>query len=139
MSKLLIAIIIALTTAGCTATENKEVKEVETTVVEEVKDLSLQEEICDQVSEMYGTVCFDGCETYFLKVDKTAADYADKREPVRIAKELYDAIDALTDDEFYFMLSTSDHQNVSIFRTSDGVYYTNCFGETIQDVNTFIQ
>lgn len=143
MKKIIIAMLIAtsMVSVACANTE-QETKEPE--MVEEVKEEIKEEKteeniICENITKDYGEVYFDGCETYILKVNKSSSDYIDKKEPCRIAKQLYDEIDALTDKEFYFMLATSDNQNVSIFRTNDGVYYTNCFGETIEDVTEFIK
>lgn len=143
MKKIIIAILIAMSmgSVACANTE-QETKEPEMVdeVKEEIKEEKTEEDtICEKITKDYGEVYFDGCETYILKVNKTSSDYIDKKEPCRIAKQLYDEIDALTDNEFYFMLATSDNQNVSIFRTNDGVYYTNCFGETIEDVTEFIK
>ena len=143
MKKIIIAILIAtsMVSVACANTE-QETKEPEIVdeVKEEIKEEKTEEDIiCKKITKDYGEVYFDGCETYILKVNKSSSDYIDKKEPCRIAKQLYDEIDALTDNEFYFMLATSDNQNVSIFRTNDGVYYTNCFGETIEDVTEFIK
>lgn len=143
MKKIIIAILIAMSmgSVACANTE-QETKEPEMVdeVKEEIKEEKTEEDtICEKITKDYGEVYFDGCETYILKVNKSSSDYIDKKEPCRIAKQLYDEIDALTDKEFYFMLATSDNQNVSIFRTNDGVYYTNCFGETIEDVTEFIK
>lgn len=143
MKKIIIAMLIAtsMVSVACANTE-QETKEPEMVdeVKEEIKEEKTEEDIiCEEITKDYGEVYFDGCETYILKVNKSSSDYIDKKEPCRIAKQLYDEIDALTDNEFYFMLATSDNQNVSIFRTNDGVYYTNCFGETIEDVTEFIK
>lgn len=145
MKKIIIAILIAIS-MGSVACANTEQKTKEPEIVEEVKEVQeIKEEkteednICEKITKDYGEVYFDGCETYILKVNKSSSDYIDQKEPCRIAKQLYDEIDTLTDKEFYFMLATSDNQNVSIFRTNDGVYYTNCFGETIEDVTEFIK
>lgn len=145
MKKIIIAILIAIS-MGSVACANTEQETKEPEIVEEVKEVQeIKEEkteediICEKITKDYGEVYFDGCETYILKVNKSSSDYIDKKEPCRIAKQLYDEIDTLTDKEFYFMLATSDNQNVSIFRTNDGVYYTNCFGETIEDVTEFIK
>lgn len=143
MKKIIIAILIA-TSMGSVACANTEQETKEPEIAEEVKEEIKEEKteeniICENITKDYGEVYFDGCETYILKVNKSSSDYIDKKEPCRIAKQLYDEIDALTDDEFYFMLATSDNQNISIFRTNDGVYYTNCFGETIEDVTEFIK
>lgn len=143
MKKIIIAMLIAtsMVSVACVNTE-QETKEPEMVdeVKEEIKEEKTEEDIiCEEITKDYGEVYFDGCETYILKVNKSSSDYIDKKEPCRIAKQLYDEIDALTDEEFYFMLATSDNQNVSIFRTNDGVYYTNCFGETIEDVTEFIK
>ena len=145
MKKIIIAMLIAtsMVSVACSQVEHetkeskivKEVKEVQ-----EIKEEKTEEDtICEKITKDYGEVYFDGCETYILKVNKSSSDYTDQKEPCRIAKQLYDEIDTLTDKEFYFMLATSDNQNVSIFRTNDGVYYTNCFGETIEDVTEFIK
>ena len=145
MKKIILAILIAtsMVSVACSQVEqeSKETKIVEEVKeVEEIKEEKIEEDtICEKLTKDYGEVYFDGCETYILKVNKTSSDYVDQKEPCRIAKQLYDEIDALTDKEFYFMLATSDNQNVSIFRTNDGVYYTNCFGETIEDVTEFIK
>lgn len=145
MKKIILAILIAtsIVSVACANTE-QETKEPE--IVEEVKEVQeVKEEkteedtICEKITKDYGEVYFDGCETYILKVNKSSSDYIDQKEPCRIAKQLYDEIDTLTDKEFYFMLATSDNQNVSIFRTNDGVYYTNCFGETIENVTEFVK
>ena len=145
MKYIIIAILIA-TSMGIVACANTEKETKEPEIVEEVKEVQeIKEEkteedtICEKITKDYGEVYFDGCETYILKVNKSSSDYIDMKEPCRIAKQLYDEIDALTDKEFYFMLATSDNQNVSIFKTNDGVYYTNCFGETIEDVTEFIK
>lgn len=143
MKKIILAILIAtsMVSVACSQVE-QETKEPEMIdeVKEEIKEEKIEEDtICEKITKDYGEVYFDGCETYILKVNKSSSDYIDKKEPCRIAKQLYDEIDALTDKEFYFMLATSDNQNVSIFRTNDGVYYTNCFGETIEDVTEFIK
>ena len=143
MKKIIIAMLIAtsMVSVACANTE-QETKEPEMVeeVKEEIKEEKTEEDtICEKITKDYGEVYFDGCETYILKVNKSSTEYIDTKEPCRIAKQLYDEIDALTDDEFYFMLATSDNQNVSIFRTNDGVYYTNCFGETIEDVTEFIK
>ena len=143
MKKIIIAMLIAISmvSVACANTE-QETKEPEMVeeVKEEIKEEKTEEDtICEKITKDYGEVYFDGCETYILKVNKSSSDYIDMKEPCRIAKQLYDEIDALTDKEFYFMLATSDNQNVSIFRTNDGVYYTNCFGETIEDVTEFIK
>ena len=143
MKKIIIAMLIAISmvSVACANTE-QETKEPEMVeeVKEEIKEEKTEEDtICEKITKDYGEVYFDGCETYILKVNKSSSDYIDKKEPCRVAKQLYDEIDALTDKEFYFMLATSDNQNVSIFRTNDGVYYTNCFGETIEDVTEFIK
>ena len=143
MKKIIIAMLIAtsMVSVACANTE-QETKEPEMVeeVKEEIKEEKTEEDIiCEEITKDYGEVYFDGCETYILKVNKSSTEYIDTKEPCRIAKQLYDEIDALTDDEFYFMLATSDNQNVSIFRTNDGVYYTNCFGETIEDVTEFIK
>lgn len=145
MKKIILAILIAtsMVSVACSQVEQefKESKIVEEVKeVQEVKEEKTEEDtICEKITKDYGEVYFDGCETYILKVNKSSSDYIDQKEPCRIAKQLYDEIDTLTDKEFYFMLATSDNQNVSIFRTNDGVYYTNCFGETIEDVTEFIK
>ena len=145
MKKIILAILIAtsMVSVACSQVEqeSKESKIVnEVKEVQEIKEEKIEEDIiCEEITKDYGEVYFDGCETYILKVNKSSSDYIDMKEPCRIAKQLYDEIDALTDNEFYFMLATSDNQNVSIFRTNDGVYYTNCFGETIEDVTEFIK
>lgn len=145
MKKIILAILIAtsMVSVACSQVEqeSKESKIVEEVKeVQEVKEEKTEEDtICEKITKDYGEVYFDGCETYILKVNKSSSDYIDQKEPCRIAKQLYDEIDTLTDKEFYFMLATSDNQNVSIFRTNDGVYYTNCFGETIEDVTEFIK
>ncbi len=145
MKKIILAVLIA-TSMVSVACSQVEQKSKESKIVEEVKEVQeIKEEkieedtICEKITKDYGEVYFDGCETYILKVNKSSSDYIDQKEPCRIAKQLYDEIDTLTDKEFYFMLATSDNQNVSIFRTNDGVYYTNCFGETIEDVTEFIK
>ena len=145
MKKIILAMLIAtsMVSVACSqveqeSKESKIVKEVKE--VQEIKEEKTEENIiCEKITKDYGEVYFDGCETYILKVNKSSSDYIDMKEPCRIAKQLYDEIDTLTDKEFYFMLATSDNQNVSIFRTNDGVYYTNCFGETIEDVTEFIK
>ena len=145
MKKIILAILIAtsMVSVACSQVEqeSKESKIVEEVKeVQEIKEEKIEEDtICEKITKDYGEVYFDGCETYILKVNKSSSDYVDQKEPCRIAKQLYDEIDTLTDKEFYFMLATSDNQNVSIFRTNDGVYYTNCFGETIEDVTEFIK
>lgn len=145
MKKIILAMLIAtsMVSVACSQVEqeSKESKIVEEVKeVQEIKEEKIEEDtICEKITKDYGEVYFDGCETYILKVNKSSSDYIDQKEPCRIAKQLYDEIDALTDKEFYFMLATSDNQNVSIFRTNDGVYYTNCFGETIEDVTEFIK
>ncbi len=145
MKKIILAMLIAtsMVSVACSQVEqeSKESKIVEEVKeVQEIKEEKTEEDIiCEKITKDYGEVYFDGCETYILKVNKSSADYIDSKEPCRIAKQLYDEIDALTDKEFYFMLATSDDQNVSIFRTNDGAYYTNCFGETIEDVTEFIK
>ena len=145
MKKIILAMLIA-TSMVSVACSNTEQESKESKIVNEVKEVQENKEekteedtICEKITKDYGEVYFDGCETYILKVNKSSSDYIDKKEPCRIAKQLYDEIDTLTDKEFYFMLATSDNQNVSIFRTNDGVYYTNCFGENIEDVTEFIK
>ena len=145
MKKIILAILIA-TSMMSVACSQVEQETKESKIVEEVKEVKEEKEekteddtICEKITKDYGEVYFDGCETYILKVNKSSSEYIDTKEPCRIAKQLYDEIDALTDKEFYFMLATSDNQNVSIFKTNDGVYYTNCFGETIEDVTEFIK
>lgn len=135
---------------------------VEEEVIEEIPEISeevddsleefetMEEIICDNVKQRYDlTVTFDGAETYILKVDKSVNDYlgdgtdldkvvAGTTEVLKISKDVYDYIDSISTDEFYFMLVTKDDMNVSIFKTSDGTYYTNCFGTTIENITDYV-
>lgn len=128
---------------------------IEEKVIEEVDDSleefeTMEEIICDNVKQRYDlTVTFDGAETYILKVDKSVNDYlgdgtdldkvvAGTIEVLKISKDVYDYIDSISTDEFYFMLVTKDDMNVSIFKTSDGTYYTNCFGTTIENITDYV-
>ena len=118
----------------------------ETTPVEEVIE---PEDILDSTIEglnekyskkLYGTLSFDG-DTFIFRSNNNREFYKDdaaKLELLKISKDIYDTISNVYDNDVYYMFTTSDYSLVSIAKI-DGVYYTMCFEELINDLTTYVE
>lgn len=167
MKKILMGALLlaSLTLVGCSEEElpkigpDKDIDQVEEPVKEEevveeeqpIVEQTPEESICEQLTVAFDmSVTFDGYQTFIMRTNKTMNDFlGDGNDPVKVAdgttevlttsKMAYDMIDELYEGEFYFMYNTSDNNNVSIFKTSDGTYYTNCFGVTINNIYEWVK
>lgn len=159
MRKTMVVLLITLTIGmvGCGSRQR-----VEETVVTEVESVADQQNETNPVEEvvepedtldstieelnekyskkLYGTLSFDG-DTFIVRSNNTREFYKDdaaKLELLKISKDIYDTISNVYDNDVYYMFTTSDYSLVSITEI-DGVYYTMCFEELINDLTTYVE
>lgn len=159
MRKTMVVLLITLTIGmvGCgsrqrveetviTEVESVTDQQNETNPVEEVvepEDIldSTIEELNEKYSKkLYGTLSFDG-DTFIVRSNNSREFYKDnaaKLELLKISKDIYDTISNVYDNDVYYMFTTSDYNLVSITEI-DGVYYTMCFEELINDLTTYVE
>lgn len=150
MKKTIMVLIMTLTIGmvGC-GSKPEIVEQPEPEVVESVEDVVEPEmdiitttvnDLNDQYSKkLYGTLTFDG-SNFIVRSNNDRAFYNDeaaKKELLTISKNIYDTLSDVYDKDVYYMFTTSDYELVSMTNI-DGVYYTMCFEEMINDLNTYI-
>lgn len=159
MRKTMVILLITLTIGMVGCGSRQRVEDTVTTEVESVTDQRNEtnpveevvepEDILDSTIEelnekyskkLYGTLSFDG-DTFIVRSNNTREFYKDdaaKLELLKISKDIYDTISNVYDDDVYYMFTTSDYSLVSITEI-DGVYYTMCFEELINDLTTYVE
>lgn len=159
MRKTMVVLLITLTIGMVGCGSRQRVEETVTTEVESVTDQQNEtnpveevvepEDILDSTIEelnekyskkLYGTLSFDG-DTFIVRSNNSREFYkdnAEKLELLKISKDIYDTISNVYDNDVYYMFTTSDYSLVSITEI-DGVYYTMCFEELINDLTTYVE
>lgn len=121
--------------------QQNEINPVEEVVEpEDILDSTIEELNEKYSKELYGTLSFDG-DTFIVRSNNSREFYKDnaaKLELLKISKDIYDTISNVYDNDVYYMFTTSDYSLVSITEI-DGVYYTMCFEELINDLTTYVE
>lgn len=90
--------------------------------------------------KLYGTLVYEG-SMFIVRTNNDSTYYQDeavKKETLTISKDIVDTLKANTDGDITFCISTSDWQCLWVSNLSN-MYFTDYFGEQINDLTTYIK